>query len=412
MFKNRWNARIRSGALRWAAGAACAAALVAGWVHGPGASAAASVAQDGPAGPAAPGTFKPSAAQWKTLQVKPAQSMVFDAVVTTDGTVALNDNATVNVYSQFSGRVTAVHVQAGQAVRKGAPLMSLAATESAQVRSDLAAATAAAATARQQLALARATERRQQELFKAEAGAEKDWQQARSDRVAAEGALQTTEAAARAAQARAAVLGGPGGDRAGVTDGALVTAPTDGIVVLRQVAPGQFVNSLAAGGSTPLFTISDLRHPWLLGNVAEADAAKVHVDQPVDIGGPALGHRTLRGRVSWIASTLDPASHRVSFRAELPQAEEALKPQMSLTLRVLEAHPKASLAVPRSSLVVEGAQAHCYVAQADHTLIARKVQLGRIQGPWAEVTGGLSPGEAVVTRGALFIDSAAQDDTP
>ena len=40
----------------------------------------------------------------------------------------------------------------------------------------------------------------------AEAGAEKDWLQARSDRVAAEGVLNTAEAAAKAAQARAAVL--------------------------------------------------------------------------------------------------------------------------------------------------------------------------------------------------------------
>ena len=373
----------------------------------PGAPAVAAAAAPAPV---APGSFRPSDAQFASLTIAPVRSETFDAVVTTDGSVAVNDNATVGVFSQFSGRITALHVQPGDAVRRGAPLATLLATEPAQAGSDIAAATSATATARKQLELAQATEQRQHELFLAEAGAEKDWRQSQSDLVAAQGTLHAAEVALAAARAKAAVLGTVPGDRGEGSGQAVIASPIDGVVVQRQAAPGQYVNSLATGASTPLFTVSDLRRLWVLGNVAEADVARIHVGQPVEINALALGTRTLRASVAWIASTLDPATHRVAIRAELSGADAVLKPLMSVTLRVLEAHPAMALAVPRSALVYDGAEVHCYVAQPDHTLVLRKLQLGRVQDGRAEVKAGLAAGEQVVTRGTLFIDRAAQDD--
>jgi cobalt-zinc-cadmium efflux system membrane fusion protein len=376
-----------------------------GWLRRP-AEAPAPVAA--PAKPA--NSYQPTPAQWDALKIDAVAVSAFDAIVTADGSIAVNDNATANVFSQYSGRVTSIYGQPGQVVHKGARLLELVATEAAQVKSDVAAAVAAQATAAKQLELARLTERRQHELFLAEAGAQKDWLQSKVDLVAAESADEASRAALLAAREKAAVLASTatGGSHPG--DSTLITAPIDGIILQRQVAPGQFVNSLASGGSTPLYTISDLRSVWVVANVSEVDAARIKPGLPVEITALALPGRTLRSRVAWVAATVDPTNHRVAVRAELPNTERALMPQMNVSMRLLDAHPMQAVAVPRAAVVYDGQAAHCYVATAQRTLVARKLELGRMQGDMVEVKSGLSAGERVVTRGALFIDRAAEGD--
>ncbi len=358
---------------------------------------------------AALGSFKPTTEQWAAFTIEPVQSRPFDEVTTVDGNVAFDDDKTTSVYSQFSGRVTAIYAQPGQAVRKGSPLLAVLATEAAQTRSDLAAAVAAEATAHQQFELAQRTEHREHELVLAQAGAEKDWLQSQADLKAADNAWRAAVVALAAVREKAAVLevGAPAAGGAMV-----ISAPIAGVVVQRQVNPGQVVNSLAGGGSTALYTISDLSQVWVLGNVAEDEAAHIQVGQPVEIRALALGDRRLQARISWVASSVDPVTHRVTIRAAIANPGQILKPQMSVTLRVLAAHPAPALAVPRSALVYDGAQAHCYVVGGGHVLTARAVVVGHLQGNDAEILSGLARGDSVVTRGSLFIDAAAQGANP
>ena len=115
----------------------------------------------------------------------------------------------------------------------------------------------------------------------------------------------------------------------------------------------------------------------------------------------------LRSTVSWVAASVDPTTHRLPVRAELRNLEGTLKPQMSVTVRLLETEPVAGIAIPRSAIVYDGQQAHCYVETSDRTLTARKLEIGRVQGEFAEVKAGLVAGDRVLTRGPLFIDRAA-----
>ena len=363
------------------------------------------------ADPAPSAGFQPTTAQWDALKIEPIGKLRFDSVLVADGVVATNDNATAAVFSPFSGRVTTILAQLGQTVRRGDPLARLLATEAVQSDSDLAAAGAAQSTANKQLELAQLTEQRQHGLLLAEAGTQKDWLQSQTDLVAAENSQRAARAVLAAARARAVILG----DFEPLPDGTkgygMITAPIAGVVVQRQVSPGQVVNSLSAGGSAALFTIADLRTVWVLASVNETDAAALKVGQPVEVSALALPARALHAQIAWISAVVDPATHRVGVRAELPNPDLALKPQMSVTVRLFEGHPSEVIAIPRSAIVYEGSDAHCYVATRDRTLVARKLQIGRIQGNQAEVVSGLSAGDRVVTRGALFIDRAMDDST-
>ena len=385
------------------------------WLKTPATPPVAQAAPVVPVAPVAPSSahFEPTLAQWAALKIETAEVVRFDTVVVADGVIATNDNATATVYSPFSGRVTAVAAQLGQSVRKGARLATLLATEVAQSGSDLAAAMAAEGTAHKQLDLARLTEQRQHDLLLAEAGTQKDWLQSQSDLVAAENAQLSARAAVAGVRARSAILGDAGHKSAAADSAASgqthLTAPIDGVVVQRQLAPGQFVSSLSTGGSAALFTIADLRTVWVIASVSEADAVGLRVGQTMDVSPLAGPPRTLHAQISWIASMVDPATHRVAVRAELPNADLSLRPQMSVTLQLYAGHPVEAVAIARSAIIYDGQIAHCYVVARDHSLVARELKIGRRQGNLVEVKAGLVAGDKVVTRGALFIDSATED---
>ena len=347
--------------------------------------------------------------QWSSLTIEPVRRKLFDAVATSDGTVMVDENRSVAIFSQFSGRVIDVRAQAGQLVHKGSALASILAVEAAQSRSDTASAMAAEATALKLLELARLTEQRQHQLFLAEAGAEKDWQQSRTDLVAAENAHHAAQAGLGAAHEKSAILGDPITSRSGGAGQTVIVAPIDGMVVQRQIAAGQYVNSLAGGGSAPLFTITNGRTVWVVANLSESQATRVTIGQRMDASSFALPGRTWHGKVSWIAPSVDATSHRIAVRAEIDNADGTLKPQMSLTVRLLQAQASESIAVPRSAVVFDGSDAHCFVVSGEKTLRARPLKLGRVDADTAEVLAGLELGDRVVTKGALFVDSAAED---
>jgi cobalt-zinc-cadmium efflux system membrane fusion protein len=185
---------------------------------------------------------------------------------------------------------------------------------------------------------------------------------------------------------------------------AAIVAPIAGIVVDRQVGPGQF---LQAGGGTPVFTIADPSSVWLLANVREADSALVHLGQTVEVRVLAYPKRTFKARVTYVAALVDPNTHRIPVRAELPNPDAALKPEMFANFRILTSDSSDAPGVPEAAVVYEGEAAHVWVLSADGLLAYRAIHTGRSNDGMVEVLDGLKPGEKVVTKGGLFIDQVA-----
>ncbi len=392
-----------SPSFRTIAAVACAAAAAAGLVLARTATATAEAA--GPSMSTVPAAGAPAAvrltdAQWASLDIREAAPAAFSTLAGADAVVAVDDRTTVPVFSPATGRVTAVTAEPGQSVRRGQALASIAGVETAQASADLAAAIAQARTAEQQLALAREVAARQQGLVAAGGGASKDWRQSQSDLIAAEGANRTADAALAAARIKAVSVGADGAGQ--------LVSPIAGQVIQRQVAAGQFVSSLAAGGQAPLFTISDLRHVWVVASLGEREGVALRVGQAVEISGLAGTRRPIRTVISWVAPTIDPLTRRLQFRAELANPDLALKPQMTARVRVLDPHAAPAVAVPSVAIVHDGDEAHCYVVTAPHTLTSRPLKVGRSEGGLTEVLAGLKPGDRIVARGAIFVDALAE----
>ena len=393
---------------------ACVAVLVliAGavfWSHPRVATAQPALAQN-------PDAFRPDASQWRALGFAEVRSAPFPEEEETEGQIATADDVTASVFPPFSGQVERVFVQAGDHVAKGQPLAAVRASELAQARADLNAADASLASARTQLAAAETNAARQTALHADQGASMRDVEQATNELAAAHAAVQSSGAAAKAVRERLRILGlgepevhalaRPGASDAGAL--AMIRAPVSGVVLQRQLGPGQYLNSEANGGAAAVFTISDVSKVWLVADVREEDANRVAVGDTVQVRVVSIPGRTFSARINFVGPMIDPTTRRLPVHAVLSSFNGLLKPGMFATFTITGAALQTGPAVPDSAVVYDGAEARVWVAQAGHALALRPVQVGRRHDGLVQVVSGLRPGEQVVTTGALFIDRAAK----
>ncbi len=363
-----------------------------------------------------PGTFLPTKDQTAGLKIASVSLMSFHSQQITDGKIATDDDTTTPVFSPFSGRVTRLIAKAGDVVQQGQPLFAIEATEFVQAQNDLVTALSGLKTAESQLKLAEANEKRQHEVYDARGGALKDWLQSQSDLVNAQGAHRTAEIALAAVRNRLHILGKTdpeinaienAPDTVKMNAEALVPAPIGGTVIQRQVSAGQYINSAASGASNPIFAIGNLSSVWLVANVREVDAPKMQVGQAVEVNVLAYPGRIFRARLTYVGAVVDDTTRRVTVRAEVENADGALKPEMFASFRIITSADTAAPGVPEMSVVYEGNTAHVWVARDDGRIVLRPIRAGRTVDGMVEVLDGLKAGEKIVTSGTLFIDRAA-----
>jgi len=364
--------------------------------------------------------FKPTDRQWATLKIQTVQEQVFQPAAETDGKIALDDDLVTPVFSPYSGRVTQLMARAGDTVERGDPLFAIQATELAQAQNDLIAAASGLRTAKAQLNLAATNEKRQHALYLGQGAALKDWQQAQVDLATAQGGINSAQIALAAVRSRLRILGKTDADITTIeatTDlltldaDTVVRAPIGGTVVQRQVGLGQNIVSAAAGATSPVFMIGNLSKVWMVANAREDDAPFLHKGDSVEVRVPAYSARAFNGRLNYVAASIDATTHRLPVRAEVDNQDDALKPEMFASFRIITGAGAMHPAVPQDAVVYEGDKAHVWLADDKaKTLAIQQIEPGRTSNGVVEVLAGLEAGEKIVTSGAVFIDRAATGD--
>ncbi|MGO8974815.1 MAG: efflux RND transporter periplasmic adaptor subunit [Steroidobacteraceae bacterium] len=353
---------------------------------------------EGPASP--PGTFRATDQQLKTFTIEAVGTHGFVSEELTEGKIAVNADRATPLYSPYSGRVVRVIAGLGDRVNLGAPLATVAASEFVQAQNDL-------ATAAAQVKLARINEARKHALYDSKGGSLQDWQQAQADLTTAETALQSVRNRLKIFDKSDSEIDAL--EKSQTIDAvATLTAPVAGVVVDRQVGPGQFLQS---GSSTPAFTIADTTSVWLLANVRETDSPLVKPGQVVEVRVLAYPERVFKARLTYVAAVVDAVTHRIAVRAVIDNHDGALKPEMFANFKILTSEAIESPAVPQAAIVYEGDAAHVWVVQGDGLVAYRAIRTGRSNDGLIEVLDGLKPGERIVTKGGLFIDQVATPGT-
>lgn len=359
-----------------------------------------------------PDTVRVTAGQMHQLEIVKVEPFSFVIQKAAVGQIAFNEDTSTPVLTPFSGRVMRLFANVGDVVKRGAPLLELDSPEVLQPQNDFVAAISALNKARAQSGLAQTIEQRQRTLYEGKAGALKEWQQAQAQLAAAQSDLRSAETALDAARTRLRIIGRSEADISSLQDKGTISrtiaieAPIDGTIIARKVGPGQNVRS---DSSEPLYAIADLSTMWLKAFVSESDIAFVKVGQDIEVMVGALPDRVFNARITSVGASSDAQTRRVVVRSEIANPDGLLKSEMFATFQI-RAGVQSSPAVPIDAVVRDGDAATVWIEQDNDPLKfnRRKVTIGVEQKGYVQIRDGLSPGERVVARGAIFVDNEAR----
>lgn len=375
-----------------------------------------------------------AAPQFATVELQRA-----DMTVHVTATGNLEPTNKVSVGSELSGLIDAVFVDINDKVRKDQALAQIDPEKlnDAILRSAAALEQAKAGVLQSEatLELTRSSLARFEEIHRLSAGkvpslAELDTARAESKRAVAN--LAAAKASVSSAEAQLST------DRTNLAK-ATVRSPVDGVILSRQVEPGQTV---AASFSTPtLFIIAeDLAAMQLEVKVDEADVGQVAVGQPTTFTVDAYPGKTFEAVIMRVnvgsntgeteaAAAATAASNVISYGTVLSVNNQdlALRPGMTATATILTSEEKDVFIVPNAALrfqpaiqtesgpelslfrgrrdataqevgIGRGARKTLYALNEDGSLTEVPVVVGNTDGSWTIVSGEmLKPGMSIVT---------------
>ena len=350
-------------------------------------------------------------AQLDRVTVLPVQTRAFRIEKNAPGRIAFNEDRSTPIFTPYTGRIVRLLAKPGDWVQRDTPLFEIDTADLVQAESDLIAAFAAVSKAKNQLELAQRVAARQDDLYRAKAVAQKDWEQAASDLRNAEHDLQAAEGAHSAARDKLRIFGKTDAEIATIEEQrrvdriTLVRSPLAGTITTRKVGPGQFVKP---DNPDPLFTITDISTMWLLANVYETDIAAIQVGQPVEVWVMAYPGRVFHARIAYVAAAVDPATHRIAVRAEIANPDGVLRPEMFATFRIMTSAAVPSPAVPVSAVTRDGDKTEVWIKSGPHQFTRRAVTLGLEQDGFIQTLSGVDRGEQVVTQGGVFLSNVGR----
>jgi membrane fusion protein, multidrug efflux system len=282
----------------------------------------------------------------------------------------LRSNESVTLSSEIAGRIARIHFREGQPVTEGALLFSL---DDSIYRAEMDQARAA-------LSLSQRNNERATELFGRHlvSARERDEAAAKMDVDKATLAL----AEARLAKTR-------------------IRAPFDGIVGLRAVSPGDYINPGQA--LAPVEQIAVLKADFRL---SEAALSAIAVGQQLNLEVDAYPGQVFPGRVYAIDPRLAEETRSIGVRARVPNDKGKLRPGLFARVRLAIAQRDNAILVPEEAIVPQGNALFVYVID-DGKAALRPVQVGLRQGGRAEILSGVAAGDLVITAGVQKIGPGA-----
>jgi cobalt-zinc-cadmium efflux system membrane fusion protein len=300
--------------------------------------------------------------------------------------IALDEDHTARVMPPVAGRLVRILARAGDAVRAGQALAVVDAPEVGAAQAD-------ADKARSDLGRKEQAYKRTRMLFEGDVVARRDLEAAQADWEQAGSEL--TRARLRLQNLRL------DGVRAVGEQYSLVSAVA-GTVVDRQTNVGMEVRPDQA---SPAFVVSDLRHLWIMIDTPESFLPQLALGQVVTVEPVALAGKLFHGKITNISATVDPGSRRVQARAEVDNPDGLLRPDMYARVDVLAPDASPTAHVPISALVSEGVKSFVFVQTSPGVFDKRDVVLRLQTRETAYIAEGLRPGESVVSKGALLLNS-------
>jgi RND family efflux transporter MFP subunit len=293
-----------------------------------------------------------------------------------------------NIFARTSGYIEKRYVDIGDRVKAGALLVEITAPELdhqiAQAQATLAQNQATLQQTQASRELAEVTNARDSKLVT------QGWltlQQGDNDRLtlkAQQAAVGVAEANIAAQEAQIRVLRQEKAYQR-------VTAPFDGVITQRNIDNGSLVTS----GSTFMFTLmhSDVIRTQVFVPQDEAFGLGPGVDAVIRV--PEIPDRSFSGKVTRVATALQPGSRTLLTEIDVPNPDGALSPGIYCTVELLIPRKTPSMIIPGDAVVFDQGGLHVAVVK-DGVAHLQKVTIARDFGTEIEVHDGVKPGDQVI----------------
>lgn len=310
--------------------------------------------------------------------VAPGRTTV-EGTISATGSLAARRAMPVGVAGE-GGRVVSVPVEQGQWVRAGQVLASIdRSVQTQQARS----AAAQIQVARADAQLAQANLDRALQLVERGFISKAEVDRLTATRDAARARVSVAQAQLSELQARNARLN--------------VLAPASGLVLERNVEPGQTVSA----GSPALFVIAQGGEMELLARVGETELAQLSPGVEASVI-PVGTDAAFTGQVWQIEPTIDPQTRQGTARIALSYAP-GLRPGGFATASINSGTIVAPI-LPESAIQSDQDGSFVYVVGNDNKVAKRKVTTGQVTEQGIAVVSGLTGSERVVLRAGGFLN--------
>ena len=170
-----------------------------------------------------------------------------------------------------------------------------------------------------------------------------------------------------------------------------IPSPIDGFVSDRPADLGEYVSPQAK-----VATVVRTNPLRIRIDIPEQAIPEVQVGQSVSITTSAWPDRNFSGRIARIAPNVSATSRTLTVEAEIENGSGALKPGQFATVRILQPKSEPAVLVPARSVLTQAGVSRVFVIKDGHAQ-QRLVQTGQTEGDLIEVKNGVAADEQVAT---------------
>ena len=180
-----------------------------------------------------------------------------------------------------------------------------------------------------------------------------------------------------------------------------ITAAFNGRVGLRQVDPGNIVH---AADTNPMLILTQLQPIAVIFTLPEDQLPTVsqHMRNgtlEVDAYNADNKTKLATGKLLTIDNEIDPTTGTAKLKAVFDNRDNQLWPNQFVNINLLLETRKNSTVVPTAAILRGPQGTFVYAVKSDQTVEARPVTIALAQGDTTAVSGGVNPGDTVVTDG-------------
>ncbi len=303
----------------------------------------------------------------------------------------LRGKTDIDIRPQVTGFITKVHVDEGQRVHKGQVLFTL---DQVQYQAAVDQAIAAVNAARTSVTSAQITADNKKRLLDKNIISQSDWQIADNQLAAAKAQLNQAQAALTSARKNLAYT--------------VVTAPSDGVV---GTIPNREGSLASPSSAVPLTTISDNSQVYAYFSLTEKDLLDMTdggtrpLDQAVkDMPAVSLtladGTRyPIEGKVATVSGVIDNTTGAASVRALFANPSGMLRSGNTGQVVIPVAADSAIVVPQKATFEIQDRKYVYTLNDSNKTVATPIVVMTENDGKNYIVTGGLNPGDRIVTEG-------------